>query len=91
MSTETISHKYAWSDNNMMKGFNTWEEEIAHVENLGYKLVPAEYYLPHWSTAMQMGDVLPKIYVLRNAGPDLMTCHFDCYAARLGYPVYFKP
>lgn len=74
----------------MAKGFETWEAEVAHVEALGYKLVPPEYYIPHWSTAMQMGDATPKIYVLRNDGPDEVRTHFDCYAGRLGYPVYYR-
>lgn len=90
MQTEPISQRYNWSENNLMRGFDSWEAEIAHMEELGYKLVPAEYHLTHWSTAMQMGSALPKIYVLRMSGPDEIGTHFDRPAGELGYPVYFK-
>jgi len=40
---------------------------------------------------MSMGASIPKIYVMRKDGLDELGAHMDCYAANLGYPVYFNP
>lgn len=85
-----LESRYAWRESNL-RNFDSWAKEITHAESLGYKLVPPEYYLSNWSTAMSMGASLPKIYVMREDGPDELGAHMDCYTAHLGYPVYFKP
>jgi hypothetical protein len=85
-----IASQYGWENRNISKKLGSWEAEIEHMKRLGYELVPPNYHIPHWSTAMSMGDALPKIYVLRLNGPDELSAHFDCLASRLGYPVFFR-
>ena len=84
---------YGWDDANRAKCFETWEEEIEHVEAQGYQLVPYQYYIPHWTSAMGANPAFPDLYLYRpgsNQVERLMT-HLDCYASKVGYPLYYKP
>lgn len=86
-----VLSRYAWLDQNRLAGFETWEAEIAHMERLGYKLVPPEYKLPHWAEAMRAGEALPKLYITGTDGPRELRSHLDCYAASVGYPLFYRP
>lgn len=86
----SVASRYAWRDENRLKRFATWEEEIAHMESLGYKLVAPEYLIPHWREKMRAGESAPTLYVMRNDGPDKLSANFNRYAAELGYPVFYR-
>ena len=92
MSATTSSRfsDYDWNDANLINGFDTFDAEVKHMEALGYQLVAPEYCIPPWSKAMQREGRMPRLFLLRSSQPDPGTTHFDCYAARLGYPVYFR-
>jgi hypothetical protein len=89
-SPTPLVSRYGWSDQNRSKKFDSWNAEVSYVESLGYTLVPPDYHIPHWSAQYSKDGPPPKLYVLRNDGPDEMRSSFDCPAARLGYPVFFK-
>lgn len=78
---------FGWIDSQRAQGFATWADEIAHMETIGYKLVPPDYHIPHWSRA----DGARKLYVNGRDGPREMTACFDRPARDLGYPIFFKP
>lgn len=83
--------EYSWNDEARSPKFATWADEITHAETLGYKLVPPDYHIPHWATAMQMGDALPKLYVMRETdGMSPLSTHFDRPARDIAYPLYFR-
>lgn len=86
-----VSSRYAWRNENLLAGFETWEAEIAHMEKLGYKLVAPEYKVPHWAEAMRAGESLPSLYILGLEGPRELRTHLDCYAANVGYPLFYQP
>ena len=77
---------FCWIDSNRTRGFATWADEIAHMETLGYQLVPPEYHIPHWSQA----GGLRKLFVSGCDGPQQMTSCLNRPARDLGYPVFFK-
>lgn len=78
-------NQYSWIETNL-RGFKTWEDEIKHMESLGYQLVPPDYRIPHWS---ELGTN-PYLYVCGNGGvPREMNSFFDRPAAQIGYPLYF--
>ena len=77
---------FCWMDSQRTQGFATWAAEIAHMENLGYQLVPSDYHIPHWSRA----EGARKLYVNGRDGPREMTACFDRPARDLGYPLFFK-
>jgi len=82
--------RYQWVESNRPKAFATWADEIAHAESQGYQLAPPEYHIPHWTTAMSMGDALPKIYVMRHTGIiDELKASFDRPTREIGYPIFF--
>lgn len=86
---------YNWlEDNQKNRNFRSFEEEIDYMNQLGYRLVPAEYYIPHWSEKMRRQGTeseVPKLYVLRiDNSVEEVTTSFDCYAAAVAYPLYFK-
>lgn len=87
------AHYPNWRDDQRSPGFATWEAQIEHARRLGYELVPSMYHIPHWFVMLAMDAVLPKLYILRRNGgqfEELRSC-FDCPAAELGYPLFFKP
>lgn len=86
-----VAARYAWRDENILAGFETWDAEIAHMENLGYKLVAPEYKVPHWAEAMRAGESLTTLYILGLDGPRELRTHLDCYAANVGYPLFYQP
>jgi hypothetical protein len=77
---------FCWIDSQRTQGFATWADEIAHMETLGYQLVPPDYHIPHWSQA----EDGRKLYVSGRDGPREMTACFDRPARDLGYPLFFK-
>ena len=86
-----ISKHYNWTDTNRINLFTSWEAEIAHAEAEGYKLAPPDYHIPHWTTAMSMGDALPKLYVMRGNGVlDELQTAFDRPVRDISYPLFFK-
>jgi len=87
----SVTAGFGWIDSNRTRGFATWEDEISHMANLGYALVPAEYKIAHWSETMRAGEPIPKLYVNTCYGPRKMESAFDRYAAEIGYPLFFKP
>jgi hypothetical protein len=93
--SDTLS-KYAWiQDNQKNRNFSSFDEEIAYMKGIGYELVPAEYRIPHWAEKLtRAGTVseVPDLFVLRIDGSvEVMSSNLDCYAAEVGYPLYFKP
>jgi hypothetical protein len=86
-----IADRYGWMESNRLKTFASWEDEITHATAEGYQLVPPDYHIPHWSTAMSMGDALPKLYVMRMAGNfDELRASFDRPARDIAYPLFFR-
>jgi hypothetical protein len=86
-----IADRYGWMESNRLKAFASWEDEIAHATAEGYQVVPPDYHIPHWSTAMSMGDALPKLYVMRMAGNfDELRASFDRPARDIAYPLFFR-
>ncbi len=86
-----IADRYGWMESDRLKTFTSWEDEIAHATAEGYQVVPPDYHIPHWSTAMSMGDALPKLYVMRMAGNfDELRASFDRPARDIAYPLFFR-
>lgn len=82
-----ISAPYDWLSGNRTQGYATWDDEVTHVESLGYALVPPDYHIPHWSQA----EGAPKLYVHgRDGALYVLRGVLGHPASHLGYPVYFK-
>ncbi len=77
---------YSWIDENRERRFPTWDDEIAHMEEQGYSLVPPRYKVPHWSVFLTLTP--PELFVSSPSGPRIMDAALDRYAAELGYPLY---
>ncbi len=77
---------FCWIDSNRTKGFATWDAEIAHMQSLGYELVPPNHHIPHWSKA----EGARRLYVNGRNGPRELAAFFNRPARDLGYPLFFK-
>lgn len=87
MTTPVAFSSYDWHKSNLDRDrFASWADQIAHMESLGYQLVPPDYHIPHWSRAKDA----PLLYVDGRMGPRLMDAAFDRPACDIGYPLYFR-
>lgn len=77
---------FNWIDSQRTRGFATWADEIKHMEDLGYSLVPPDTHIPHWTQV----DGSQKLYVSVPSGPRELTTCFNRPARDLGYPIFFK-
>ena len=86
-----VANYYSWQERNRLRAFASWEAEIAHAKAQGFRLVPPDYHVPDWVTAMAMKDALPVLHVLRAGGSmDKLNTAFDRPAHDIGYPLFFK-
>lgn len=85
-----IAAHYDWVDDNREHRFPTWEDEIAHMESLGFKLVRPDFKVMGWAERMRSPEMRPKLFVSSPSGPRKMDANLDRYAAELGYPLYYK-
>lgn len=85
-----VAQFYGWTEGNRLRGFESFEQEVAHGEAMGYQLVSPNYFIPGWAEALGMSEKPQKLYVMRNFGMDEMKTHFGCYAGEVSYPLYFK-
>jgi len=89
--TKEISEDfYDWDEKNKNPSSVSFREEIRKMRERGYRLAPPLYHIPHFSTAMIMEGVLPKLFIFGVDEPRPLKSHFDCKAGRVAYPVYFK-
>lgn len=83
---------FDWMDKNRVRDFDSWGEEVAFAFDMGYKLVPPLYQIPHHSVEFDdIGKLLPKLYVMRAGGEmlNLQSC-FDKPAQCISYPIFYK-
>lgn len=86
-----VSRHYAWIDRNREHRFATWEDEVSHMESLGYKLVPPEFKIAGWTVQLMAPELAPKLFVSSPSGPREMVANLNRYAGELGYPLYYQP
>ena len=86
----TAAH-YDWIDDNRERRFATWDDEIAHMESLGFKLVRPDFKVVGWAERMAHPENRPTLFVSSPNGPCEMDANLDRYAGELGYPLYYKP
>lgn len=88
---ERIKKHYAWMEENRVKAFASWVEELEYARAEGFELVPPDYRIPHWATVIVMGEVLPTLFIMRaDKSFEEFRLSNGKEARVFGYPLFFR-